>query len=200
MKRKDIREYGSKNAGLTNVYRCFGSGCAAVTLAIDLLKGFVVVFGTKGALFASGLFSKYDYDEVLACLIVSACAVLGHVFPVFYRFKGGKGILIASMCTLAIEPVAFLCGLTVMVVMTAITKYISVGSICCCLGYPLFFIFSAWLKDGITQRTYIHAAVAAVMGIFCILRHIPNIIRLVHHEENKFSFKKDGGSKKCRIK
>ncbi len=195
MKRKDIREYGSKNAGLTNVYRCFGTACAAVTLAMDLLKGFIVVFGTKGVLFASGLFSKYDYDEVFACLIVSACAVLGHVFPVFYRFKGGKGILIASMCTLAIEPIAFLCGLIVMVVMTAITRYISVGSICCCIGYPFFFILADWLKDGINEKTYIHAAIAALMGIFCIVRHAPNIVRLAHHEENKFSLKKDGGSK-----
>lgn len=197
---KDVREYGSKNAGLTNVYRCFGTVCAAVTLIADLLKGFAVVFGTRLFLGALGYFSTGDNNVTTACLIASACAVLGHVFPIFYRFKGGKGILIASMCTLAIEPVAFLCGLIIMTVMTAVTRYISVGSICCCLFYPVSFVFADLLKDRVTSTTYVHAGIAALMGIFCLLRHLPNIKRLINHTENKFVMKKAGDENKCRNK
>lgn len=193
LKRKDIRDYGSNNAGLTNVYRCFGTTCAALTLAIDLLKGFAVVYGTKLALFGSGLFSDSEHSVKTACFIAAMFAVLGHVFPAFYGFKGGKGILIASMCTLAIDPLVFLFGISTMIIMTAATKYISVGSLACCFGFPFFVIIADLLTEGVGTSTYINAALAALMGVFCALRHISNIKRLIKHEENKFSFKKGKG-------
>lgn len=195
LKRKDIREYGSKNAGLTNVYRCFGAGCAAATFIMDLAKGFIVVFGTKYFLFGTGLFSSAEHDVITTCYIVSLFAVLGHVFPAFYKFKGGKGILVAAMCSLAINPIVFLCGFIILPSLTAITGYVSVGSIACCIGYPAFVYLSELLTSGVTEATAVHALIGGAMGLLCIMRHIPNIKRLINHTENKFTFKKEKGEK-----
>ena len=189
VKHKDIRNYGSTNAGLTNVYRCFGAPCAAITLVADLLKGFVVVFGTRLVLFETGLFSAQEHDIMTACLIASLFAVLGHVFPIYYKFKGGKGILVAGTCMAAIDWRVFLCELLVFVVVVLITRYVSVGSIACCIGYPVFSIIMGIFVHG-SEYTYLHAIVAGIIGVVCLLRHIPNIKRLINHTENKFSFKK----------
>lgn len=191
IKREDIREHGSKNAGLTNVYRCFGAGCAAVTLIMDLAKGFVVVFGAKFFLFGSGLFSADEFDVTTACLIASVFAILGHVFPVFYKFKGGKGILVGATCSLAINPIIFVLGLMTMVLAVAITRYISIGSIACCLGFPLFILAAEYFSGGISGNILIHMLLAGFMGILCIVRHASNIKRLIDHTENKFTFKRD---------
>lgn len=195
MKGKDIREYGSKNAGLTNVYRCFGPGCAAVTLIMDLAKGLIVVYGTKLGLFASGLFSAEEHDVTAACLIASVFAILGHVFPVFYRFKGGKGILVGATCSLAINPIIFLLGILTMVLAVAVTRYISIGSIACCLGFPLFILIAEYFSGGISDNILIHMLLAGFMGILCIIRHASNIRRLIDHTENKFTFKRDKSDK-----
>ena len=192
IKKCDIRQYGSNNAGLTNVYRCFGAGCAAVTLVIDLAKGFAVVFGTRLAFFWSGMFSAEEYNPVTACLIASLFAVMGHVFPVFYRFKGGKGILVAACCALAIYPVIFLWGVIVMAAVVGITRYISLGSICCCIGYPAFIYFAELLNGSIGDSTWLHMLLAGIIGLLCLLRHISNIKRLVEHTERKFTLKKEG--------
>ncbi len=189
IKRKDIREYGSHNAGLTNVYRCFGPVCAAVTLVLDLLKGFLVVYGTRLALFSTGLFSQEEHDPVTACLVASLFAVLGHVFPIYYKFKGGKGILVAGTSMLAISPAIFLCELAVFVLGVVITRYVSIGSIACCVGYPVFMLIFGLAAGGGTG-TYLHTVVAGVIGVLCLLRHMPNIKRLITHTENRFSFKK----------
>lgn len=187
IKREDIRKFGSNNAGLTNVYRCFGPGCAGVTLILDLAKGLIVVLGTMLVLFSSGMFDADEHNAATACLIVSFFAVLGHVFPAFYGFKGGKGILVAATCALAVNPWIFVFGVITMLLFVGITKYISVGSIACCLGYPAFIFLSELLRDGITNDTYIHAAIAGAIGLLCLARHIPNIKRLINHTENKFS-------------
>lgn len=190
LKREDIREHGSNNAGLTNVYRCFGAGCAAVTLISDLAKGFIVVWGTKLILFTSGLFSAEEHDVTTVCLLASVFAVLGHVFPIFYKFKGGKGILVGATCSLAINPIIFILGILTMIIAVAFTRYISIGSIACCLGFPLFILAAEYLSGGISDNILIHMLLAGLMGILCIIRHTSNIKRLVEHTENKFTFKR----------
>lgn len=190
LKREDIREHGSNNAGLTNVYRCFGAGCAAATLIADLAKGFIVVYGTKLVLFASGLFSAEEHDVTTVCLLSSVFAVLGHVFPIFYKFKGGKGILVGATCSLAINPIIFVLGLLTMIIAVALTKYISIGSIACCLGFPLFILAAEYFSGGISDNILIHMLLAGLMGILCIIRHASNIKRLVEHTENKFTLKR----------
>lgn len=191
-KGKDIRQFGSNNAGLTNVYRCFGKLPAALTLLMDLLKGFAVVCLTKLVFFVTA--SPAGFDTVTACGLASLFAVLGHVFPVFYKFKGGKGILVAATCMAAIDPVVFLCELALFVLLVALTKYISVGSIACCAGYPVFTLAWQLLANAHFGGDYVnipvHTFVAFLVGLLCFLRHLPNVKRLVAHQESKFALKK----------
>lgn len=189
---KDVRKYGSNNAGLTNVYRCFGKIPAGLTLLMDLLKGFAVVYLTK---FVFTVTTPPDnFDSVTACGLAALFAVLGHVFPIFYKFKGGKGILVAGTCMAVIDPMVFLCALIIFVLLVAITKYISVGSIACCVGYPVFTLFWQLIANGCFGGEYTnivwHVLVAFFMGLLCFLRHMPNVKRLIAHEESKFAFKK----------
>lgn len=189
---KDVRKYGSNNAGLTNVYRCFGKLPAGLTLLMDLLKGFAVVYLTKLVFVISQ--PPEWLDSVTACGLAALFAVLGHVYPIFYKFKGGKGILVAATCMVVIDPIVFVCELTLFVVLVAVTRYISVGSIACCVGYPLFTL--AWQLlanacfDGGYSNIAVHTLIAFFVGLLCFLRHMPNVKRLIAHEESKFVFKK----------
>ncbi len=190
---KDIRNYGSNNAGLTNVYRCFGKIPAGITLLIDILKGFIVILLAR-LIFILGIADYAEQDVLTVCGLATMCAILGHVFPVFYGFKGGKGILIASVCILATDPIVFLCELVMFVALVGTTRYISVGSIACCIGYPVFTLIWQSISnryfDGTYENILIHALIALAAGIFCFARHIPNVKRLFKHEESKFSFVK----------
>ncbi len=190
---KDIREYGSKNAGLTNVYRCFGKIPAGLTLLIDILKGFIVIFLTR-LIFVFNIADYSEYDVYTFCELTMLFAILGHVFPVFYKFKGGKGILIAATCMLATDPIVFLCELLLFVILVGITRYVSVGSIACCIGYPLFTLLwqsiSVAYFDGTYYNIGAHAIIALLAGILCFARHVPNVKRLMKHEESKLVLKK----------
>lgn len=135
-----------------------------------------------------------ECDVYFVCGLATFFAILGHVFPVFFGFKGGKGILIAATCMLATDPVVFLCEFILFALLVAITRYISVGSIATCIGYPIFTF--AWQTlsniyfDGDYQNIWIHVLLALFAGILCFARHIPNVKRLIRHEESKFAFKK----------
>ena len=195
LKRKDIREYGSFNAGLTNVYRCFGAFTAAVTLVMDLMKGVVVIFGTK-AVYSLPLFGDFPLDSLSVCMISALFAVLGHCFPVFYRFKGGKGILLAAVCMLLTDPVVFLCVAVLFAVMVATTKYISVGSLSACIGYPTFTLIWQYLSNaffgGSYENIWLHLLIILPMFLLCYLRHFSNIRHLWRGEEKKFYLHKKG--------
>lgn len=196
VKGEDIRDYGSHNAGLTNVYRTFGGISAAMTLIIDVLKGIVVVFGTRAVLFSSGLFSSDEHNVMTACMVTSIFAVMGHCFPIFYGFKGGKGILIAAVCTICINPLAFLLALIAFLIVFIATRYVSLSSITCCVVYPICYILADLIMLGeLNIYTAIHAIIALAMGAFCFVRHMPNIQRLRNHTESKFTFRKRGDNK-----
>ncbi len=196
IKRQDIRDYGSHNAGLTNVYRTFGGACAALTFLIDALKGVLVVFGTEAALFWSGLFSAEEHSVVTACMVASMFAVMGHCFPIFYGFKGGKGILIAAVCTICINPLVFLLAVIAFLIVFLATRYVSLSSITCCIYYPICYILADLIMFGeLNIYTLVHAVIALAMGIFCLVRHYPNIQRLRAHTESKFTLRKRGDNK-----
>ncbi len=196
VKRQDIRDYGSHNAGLTNVYRTFGGLSASMTLIIDLLKGVVVVFGTRAALFWSGLFSAEEHSVITACMLASMFAVMGHCFPIFYGFKGGKGILIAAVCTICINPLVFLLAFAAFITVFITTRYVSLSSITCCIVYPICYVLADLIMFGeLSLYTLAHFFIALAMGIFCLVRHMPNIQRLRNHTESKFTFRKRGDSK-----
>ncbi len=166
----DVRKHGSGNAGMTNVMRTYGKKAAALTLLGDALKGaLAVVFG----MLCCGINTAY-----LAALF---CTV-GHAYPIFFGFKGGKGVVVTAVTVLCLNPLLFLILFVMFVALVAMTKYISVGSIMCMLMYPLFL---SSLEGG-----SFHVLVAIANAAFVIFLHRSNITRLREGTENKFSFKK----------
>ena len=189
-KKKDIRDYGSNNAGLTNVLRVFGKGPAAVTLLCDLAKGVIAV--TVCRLVVTNAFDVVFFnDDKFIGYIAGFFVMLGHIFPVFYKFLGGKGVLIAATTLIAIDPLTCLFSVTVFAIVLAATKYVSVGSICAAVAYPVFtFINQNFLysnHEGVLPNTL----AAVLIGALIIYMHRPNIKRLLNGTENKFGQKKN---------
>lgn len=189
-KKKDIRDYGSNNAGLTNVLRVFGKGPAAVTLLCDLAKGVIAV--TVCRLVVTNAFDVVFFnDDKFIGYIAGFFVMLGHIFPVFYKFHGGKGVLIAATTLIAIDPLTCLFSVTVFAIVLAATKYVSVGSICAAVAYPVFtFINQNFLysnNEGVLPNTL----AAVLIGALIIYMHRPNIKRLLNGTENKFGQKKN---------
>lgn len=185
IKKDDIRKYGSGNAGLTNVLRVYGNGPAAVTLLCDLAKGVIAVVLCR-VLVTDVLHVTFFDNRLFIGYVAGLFVMLGHIFPVFYKFHGGKGVLIAATTLIAIDPLTCLFSVLVFAIILAVTKYVSVGSICAAFSYPLFTIITQSLRDmtGVWQN----AAMALVIAFLITYMHKPNIKRLKAGTENKFSF------------
>ena len=190
LKHQDIREFGSHNAGLTNTLRCFGKGCAALTLVGDLAKGIVAVLLSKGIceLLGTGLTAQNDVHFI--GYIAGIFAILGHVFPIYYHFKGGKGVLVGVSVFLGIDWKVFLCLIVIFAVVLVISKYVSLGSIIAAACCPVVtFLFQFWqLGDLPMWYLWLNTGLAALMGAWVIYMHRTNIQRLKAGNENKFSF------------
>lgn len=185
IKKDDIRKYGSGNAGLTNVLRVYGKGPATVTLLCDLAKGVIAVVLCR-VLVTDVLHVTFFDNRLFIGYVAGLFVMLGHIFPVFYKFHGGKGVLIAATTLIAIDPLTCLFSVLVFAIILAVTKYVSVGSICAAFSYPLFTIITQSLRDmtGVWQN----AAMALVIAFLITYMHKPNIKRLKAGTENKFSF------------
>ena len=190
LKHQDIREFGSHNAGLTNTLRCFGKGCAALTLVGDLAKGIVAVLLSKGIceLLGTGLTAQNDVHFI--GYIAGIFAILGHVFPIYYHFKGGKGVLVGVSVFLGIDWKVFLCLIVIFAVVLAISKYVSLGSIIAAACCPVVtFLFQFWQRGDLPMwYIWLNTGLAALMGAWVIYMHRTNIQRLNAGNENKFSF------------
>lgn len=183
-KKVDIRDFGSKNAGLTNTLRVFGKGPALATLLCDLAKGFVAV--TLSRVAASVIFDLSD--TMVIAYIAGTFTMIGHIFPVYYGFKGGKGVLVAATTLLAIDPLTFCIVIPFFAMILYITRYVSVSSILAAIAYPVSTFITQSLR-GFSGR-YIDTAFSAVIGLIIIYMHRSNIQRLKNGTENRFSFKK----------
>lgn len=190
LKHQDIREFGGHNAGLTNTLRCFGKGCAALTLVGDLAKGIVAVLLSKGIceLLGTGLTAQNDVHFI--GYIAGIFAILGHVFPIYYHFKGGKGVLVGVSVFLGIDWKVFLCLIVIFAVVLAISKYVSLGSIIAAACCPVVtFLFQFWQRGDLPMwYLWLNTGLAALMGAWVIYMHRTNIQRLKAGNENKFSF------------
>ncbi len=186
--KSDIRSHGSGNAGATNMLRSFGAKSALLTVCIDLLKGFLAC-GLGGLLvhFCGG---RFGYAEGVC--IAGAFAVIGHNWPIFFGFKGGKGVLTALAVMLMISPLAAVSALVLFIIIVAITRYVSLGSIIAALSVPGFTALFLFLfgKPVISVSFF----VSVFLAILIIARHHSNIGRLIHGNENKLSFKKKEAS------
>ncbi len=173
--KSDIRNYGSGNAGATNMMRTFGKSAAGLTFLGDALKAF-----------ASGIIGYAALGQYGAYIAGLFC-ILGHMFPIYYKFKGGKGVVTAAISVLMCNPLVFLILLVIFVIIVAFTKYISLASVMCMLLYPVILDRMEKWMNGYTGAYVIIAIINAALIIFM---HRENIKRLWQGKENKFSFKK----------
>jgi len=173
----DIRGHGSGNAGATNALRVMGKKLAALVAAGDILKGVIAV------LIASWMF--YDMEQYsLARMVAAAFVVLGHVYPVFFGFKGGKGVATTAAIILVVDWRVFLICAGIFIAVVLVTRISALGSMLGSAGIPL----SMWYFKPDDHITII---VSAVIALFVIFLHKDNIKRLITGTENKvFSNKK----------
>ena len=173
--RDDVRLHGSGNAGATNMLRTYGTKAGIATFILDGIKGAVAVVLSmllmgEGGAYIAGLF-----------------CILGHIFPVYYKFRGGKGVVVSAVTILALNPVVFLILVVIFVLIVATSKYISLGSIVCAFFYPLLLNALSQNKGGLGPLA---ATISVLIAVIVIVMHKSNIKRLINRRESKFSFKK----------
>ena len=170
LKNSDIRTQGSGNAGTTNMLRIHGKGMALITFLCDILKGVIAVY--IGKALVGG-----ELGGVLGVL----SAVLGHNFPIFFGFKGGKGIATSFGSLLFVYPVQSLIAFGLFLLIVFFTHYVSLGSIVAAFTLPALVILT-------TPFDPVICGIMAFLGCMVIYRHKANIIRLLNHNENKLDF------------
>ena len=186
---KDIRTMGSRNAGLTNTYRCCGPACAGLTLLGDLLKGVVAV--ALARLIAGWLKVGFlpDNDVHYIGYIAAFFAIVGHVFPAYYGFKGGKGVLVGAASFLALDWRVFIALIAIFAVILALSKYVSLSSIMATAYGPLaVFLMSLIVNGSGFGRSFLYLILSLPMAAMIIWMHRTNIERLMNNTETKFSF------------
>ncbi|MDE5582269.1 MAG: glycerol-3-phosphate 1-O-acyltransferase PlsY [Ruminococcus sp.] len=185
---KDIRELGSKNAGLTNTLRCAGKTCALLTLIGDVLKSVLAVYL---AYWICNLL-RPDSNNHFIGYIAGLGAVLGHIFPVYYKFRGGKGVLAGASAFIVIDPKVFIAVLAIFVVVLYISKYVSLASILSAIYCPVaVFLMSLVVAEYSFKLSLLYFALSVPMVALIVWKHKPNMDRLVDGTENKFSFNSD---------
>ncbi len=167
----DVRDSGSNNAGMTNMLRTYGGNAAKLTLIGDIAKTFLAyavgisVHGIRGAYFACFM-----------CMV-------GHVFPIFHRFRGGKGMVCAATMILCLNPLAFLILIVIFFIIAASMKYVSLASIMCALIYPMA---HSWTMGYIPVLFWAGSPMFTVFAALLVLwRHWPNMKRLLERTESK---------------
>ena len=176
-RKQDIRTVGSGNIGATNVLRSGGKGLGAATFLLDAVKGYVAVL--LAAVLAAPLISTWPQRNVEA--LAALFAVLGHMFPLWLRFRGGKGVATGFGVFLYAAPLAALAAITLFAIVLALTRYVSLASILGAASFPIF----AWLTVR-GSRPAFYIAVQIIVALLIIVKHHPNIRRLVSGTEHRF--------------
>ena len=174
----DIRDFGSGNVGATNALRILGTKYGVSALVIDMLKGFIAIFIGKLLI---------NEPANLILILIGLAAILGHIFTIFLKFKGGKGVATSAGVFLALTPIAFSIAFLVFILIVAISKYVSLGSIIASIVLLVAEIIIN-LQNSFADIEVLIMTV--VIAFFVIIRHKANIIRLKNGNENKISFKK----------
>jgi glycerol-3-phosphate acyltransferase PlsY len=177
----DIRETGSGNIGATNVARS-SPALGLLTLLLDAAKGFLAVL--CGSALAAVLSLPYLYS---AMALAALCALLGHMFPVWLKFRGGKGVATGVGAFVAIVPKAVLLAICVFAALVALFRYVSLGSIVAAAALPAF-IYLFYVQPGLPMQSVFAAAVAA--SLLIIAKHNQNISRLLAGTEHRFSLRR----------
>lgn len=200
MGKGDIREHGSGNAGTTNTLRVLGKGPAVLVLIFDICKAVIAILVTKGIFEISGVemffsghtfdnygmpvgYSYYNLTYVLGILLAAFGAILGHNFPIYYGFKGGKGIATSLGALLMIEwQIGVVCLIFALALMI-LSRMVSLGSICAAVLYPVL----VWIMGDAfgSEGKLAYVIFAVCIAALAIFRHRANIKRLLNGTENK---------------
>lgn len=188
---QDIRTFGSGNAGMTNVLRTFGKGAAALTIVGDIGKGVAAVLLAKW-FFAGYIRETADFRmEIIGIYLAAFFAVIGHVYPLYFGFKGGKAVSVATGTIAAIQPVLLIPLVAIFFLVLACGKMVSLSSVCCAAAYPIitFLYYRVYLQaPGASVATAVLGA--AIVGGLVIWLHRANIQRIKNGTEYKFFQKK----------
>ncbi len=181
----DVREKGSGNAGTTNMLRSVGKGAAALTLLLDVLKGVIAIFIAK---YVVGNIAS-DANTAILVQLAGFFVVVGHTFPVFFGFKGGKGVATSLGVLLLVQPlIGGICLVFALVVM-ALTRMVSLGSIMAAILFPVLTIFITPDKYDYIASGYNYIFFGIAMAALVIFNHRSNLKRLYNGTENRLSFK-----------
>ncbi|MBC8570939.1 glycerol-3-phosphate 1-O-acyltransferase PlsY [Zongyangia hominis] len=180
--KKDVRDYGSGNAGMTNVLRNFGKLPAALTLLGDFTKGVVAV------LLGRYLFSLFGVTAFDGAYVAGLFALLGHMYPLYFGFKGGKGVLTSAGIILVINPITLAVLLVEFLIAFGISKMVSLGSIVDAVSYPIVTYIVLKVSG---EPALINTLFAALIGIIVLYLHRENIKRIFAGTEYKFGQKKE---------
>ncbi len=178
----DVREKGSGNAGTTNMLRSVGRGAAALTLILDIAKGLV-------AILVAYLLGKV-IDNINSAILVQLAGffvVLGHTFPAFFGFRGGKGVATSLGVLLFINPLIGVICLVFALVVMILTRMVSLGSIMAAVLFPVLTIF---IKDNYIVDGYNYVIFGIAMAVLVIFNHRSNLKRIYSGTENRVSLKK----------
>ncbi|HUP89009.1 MAG TPA: glycerol-3-phosphate 1-O-acyltransferase PlsY [Longimicrobiales bacterium] len=169
----DLRREGSGNLGATNAFRVLGWRAATPVVIVDIAKGWFPTF----------FFPLWDRSDVaLLALAYGAAAIVGHVFSIYVRFKGGKGVATSAGVLLAVAPLAVLIAFIIWAALVFTTGYVSLGSVVAAAILPVVI----YLQSGITPILWL----AVFLSVFVILKHKANMVRLMRGEEHSFKKKK----------
>lgn len=178
----DVRKHGSSNAGSTNMQRTYGNKAGVVTLICDMAKGIVAV-----------LIARVLFGENVAYLSGLAC-MIGHCFPCYFSFKGGKGVATAAAVILALNPLVFLLLVAIFLILVLGSKYISLGSVMAGLLFPVildryYAVLAASTDLEYSSPTLAMTICSIAFAVIIIVRHRSNIKKLLNGTENKISLK-----------
>lgn len=175
--RDDVRKHGSGNAGLTNFYRTYGAKYALLVIACDMGKT------VAACLLGSFFFRCLGWDGTLGTLLAGLGCELGHIFPVFYGFRGGKGILCGAAATFVIDYNAGVIALVVFALAFLLTRYVSLGSILGAVSVPVTLVAKGF--SGLCK------ILIGLSVLLIIMKHAENIVRIARHREPRFVFRRD---------
>jgi glycerol-3-phosphate acyltransferase PlsY len=181
---EDIRQLGSRNVGATNVARTFGKTPGVVALLLDLAKGYAAIALAKWITsmpawpLTSGADAAPWHSQSFWISLGGLVAMIGHMFPVWLRFHGGKGVATATGAFLAIDPVAVLAGVIVFVIVILTTRFVSLASMLSAASIPIFFRF-------MTHAPFWTIVISIIIAILIIAKHHSNIARLTQGAERR---------------
>jgi glycerol-3-phosphate acyltransferase PlsY len=188
LKKIDIREHGSGNAGATNVLRVLGWKASLVVLLFDMLKGYGAVTWIVDIIpNVSDIDTKAIYQ-----ILAGVAAICGHIWTIFAGFKGGKGVGTAAGVFFGLQPVPVFICLLVFIGIVSRTKYVSLGSMISAALLPIILLVQFFLLG--KPVPIAHTVIAVLLAVLIVIMHRENIHRLVSGNENKISFKKGDNS------